>query len=134
MGNTSDEMAPDSSLQGAAKQPEPEPRALARQAAGILSDKKGEELLLIDVRECSSLTDYVLLVNGSSPPHLKAMLNDLQHTLKQEGVHAFRKSGTPESGWMVLDYVDLIIHIFSPEARSYYAIEDLWPEAPRLDL
>jgi ribosome-associated protein len=108
-------------------------RALALRAAEILEDKKGEDLLLIDVSDVSSLSDYVVLVSGSSPPHLKAMWNDLQHTLKQEGVHAFRKSGMPESGWMVLDYVDLIIHILSPEAREYYALEELWPEAPRLE-
>jgi ribosome-associated protein len=60
------------------------------------------------------------------------MFNDLQHTLKQEGVFAFRKSGTPESGWMVLDYIDVVIHIFLSEIRDYYALEDLWPEAPRL--
>jgi ribosome-associated protein len=108
-------------------------RALAQKAAGLLADKKGEELVTIDVSEVSSLSDYVILVSGSSPPHLKAMFNDLQHELKQEGVHAFRKSGTPESGWMILDYVDLVIHIFLHETRHYYALEDLWPEAPRLE-
>jgi ribosome-associated protein len=108
-------------------------RALTLKAAAFLADKKGEELVAIDVSEASSLSDYVILVSGSSPPHLKAMFNDLQHALKQEGIHAFRKSGTPESGWMVLDYVDLVIHIFLHETRHYYALEDLWPEAPRLE-
>jgi ribosome-associated protein len=108
-------------------------RTLTLRAAAFLADKKGEELVAIDVSEVSSLSDYVILVSGSSPPHLKAMFNDLQHELKQEGVYAFRKGGAPESGWMVVDYVDLIIHIFLPETRTYYALEDLWPEAPRLE-
>ncbi len=107
-------------------------QALTLRAAAFLADKKGEEIVAIDVAKVSSLSDYVILVSGSSPPHLKAMFNDLQHALKQEGVYAFRKSGTPESGWMVLDYVDLVIHIFLHETRHYYALEDLWPEAPRL--
>ncbi|MBT3294807.1 MAG: ribosome silencing factor [Verrucomicrobia bacterium] len=111
----------------------PTGRALARRAVEILEDRKGENLLLIDVTDVSNLSDYVLLVNGSSPPHLKAMWNELQHTLKQEGVHAYRKSGMPDSGWMVLDYVDVVIHILSPEAREYYALEELWPEAPHLE-
>ncbi len=108
-------------------------RTLTLRAAAFLADKKGEELVAIDVSKVSSLFDYAILVSGSSPPHLKAMFNDLQHSLKQEGVHAFRKSGTPESGWMVLDYFDLVIHIFLHETRHYYALEDLWPEAPRLE-
>ena len=106
-------------------------RVLADRAAAILSEKKADGLLLIEASGYSTLTDFVLLATGNSPPHLKALLTELQHTLKQEGVYPFRRSGTPESGWMVLDYVDLIVHIFSPEARTYYALEELWPEAPR---
>lgn len=105
---------------------------LTRTAAAILADKKGEQIVAMDVSQVSSLCDYVILVSGSSPPHLKAMFNDLQHALKQKEVHAFRKSGTPESGWMVLDYVDLVIHIFLHETRMYYALEDLWPEATQM--
>ena len=104
---------------------------LAERAASILSEKKAEGVLLIEASGFSTLTDYVLLATGNSPPHLKAMLTELEHTLKQEGVFAYRASGTPDSGWMVLDYVDVVIHIFSPEARAYYALEELWPEAPR---
>ena len=107
-------------------------RTLTTRAVTILADKKGEELVALDVSDVSSLSDYVIVVSGSSPPHLKAMFNDVQHTLKQEGVQPFRKSGTPESGWMVIDYVDVVIHIFLHNTRHYYALEDLWPEAPRL--
>jgi ribosome-associated protein len=60
------------------------------------------------------------------------MFNDVQHTLKQEGAYCYRRSGSPESGWMVLDYVDVVMHIFSGEMRTYYAIEELLEGAPRL--
>ncbi len=107
--------------------------ALVMKAIAILSDKKGEDITAIDVSEVSSLSDYVILVSGASPPHLKAMFNDVQRILKQDGILAFRRNGTPESGWMVLDYVDVVIHIFLNETRQYYALADLWPEAPRLE-
>lgn len=92
---------------------------------------KAETITVVDVRGRSSVTDYYLLVNGSSTPHLKALFNDMQHLLKQEGVHCYRRTGTAEDGWMVLDYVDLIIHIMLPEKRAYYALEELWAEAPK---
>ena len=60
------------------------------------------------------------------------MFNDMQHELKQAGSYCYRRSGSPESGWMVLDYVDVVIHIFSAEMREYYALETLLAEAPRL--
>ena len=84
------------------------------------------------MREVSAVTDYYLLASGSSSPQLKAMFTDVQHALKEENVYCYRRTGTPESGWLVLDYVDVVIHIFAEEARKYYAIEELWEGAPRL--
>jgi len=60
------------------------------------------------------------------------MFDDVQRVLKQDRVYCYRRSGDAESGWMVLDYIDVVIHMFSVENRDYYAIEDLWREAPRL--
>ena len=104
---------------------------LAAKAREILLDKKGENIALLDVRGISGVTDYYLIVSGGSPPHLKAMFRQVLEDLKEAGVPCYRKAGTPEAGWMVIDYVDVIIHIFLPEARSYYAIESLWARAPR---
>ena len=99
-----------------------------------MEEKKGEDIALLDVREISTITDYVLLVSGGSPPHLKAMYNEAQVVLKGEGVQCYRRAGDPASGWMTLDYVDAVAHIFMPETREYYAIETLWEEAPRRNL
>ena len=104
---------------------------LAAKARDVLRGKKGEDIALLDVRGMSGVTDYYLIVSGGSPPHLKALFREVMHELKQAGVPCYRKSGNPETGWMVLDYVDVIIHIFSPQARSYYAVEELWAGAPR---
>ncbi len=105
---------------------------LARRAAGMLEEKKAADVVVLDVRGRSGITDFILLASGTSQPHLKAMFNDLQRGLKQEGQRAFRRTGGPEGGWLVLDYVDVVIHMLLPETRRYYAIEDLWPDAPRL--
>ena len=103
--------------------------ALARQA---LEDKLGQAIATFDLREHTTLTDVVVVVSGSSPPHLKALFESVQVRLKHDGIYCYRKSGTPESGWMVLDYVDCVIHIFAPEIRDYYGVETLWEAAPRL--
>ena len=102
---------------------------LATIARDALLDRQGEDIRLLDVRGLSSVTDYTLIVSGSSPPHLKALFSQVQQQLKQAGVPVYRKSGGPESGWLVVDYMDVIIHIFSRSAREYYAIEALWAEA-----
>ena len=86
----------------------------------------------MDVRGLSGVTDFFLIVSGTSPPHLKALYNEVRQQLKAKGVACFRKAGIPEGGWMVVDYVDLVIHILSPEARQYYDLEALWEKAPRL--
>ena len=76
------------------------------------------------------MTDYHLLVTGTSPPHIKALSEEVDRVLKDQGTRCFRKSGTPESGWVVADYFDVVLHIFSPEQRAYYALETLWADAP----
>lgn len=88
---------------------------------------------MIDVRGRSTVTDYFMIATGLSVPHLKAMFTDLQVKLKTGGGPCYRRSGEAEGGWMVLDYVTVIIHLFLPEQRRYYALETLWgqdlPEA-----
>lgn len=95
-----------------------------------LDDKKGEQIKTLDVRDLSSVTDYYVVVTGTSPPHIKALAEEVDRALKKEGTGCFRRSGTPESGWIVVDYFDVILHIFSPEQRQYYALETLWADAP----
>lgn len=74
----------------------------------------------------------MVIATGSSAPHLKALFSEVQHFLKQQGSPCYRRSGAPECGWMVVDFVDVVVHVFSPTARDYYAIEDLWPNAPEV--
>lgn len=106
---------------------------LALEAAKALEERLGRDIRVLDVRGVSNLTDYCVIATGTSAPHLKALTTEVQHNMKQRGFFA-RRSGLPESGWVVVDCIDAVIHIFAPEARSYYAIETLWKgaaEVPR---
>ena len=107
----------------------------ARDAHEALGDKKALDLVLLDVRGVSQVTDYILMATATSTPHLKALSDEVQRVLKKNrGLHCYRKAGDKDGGWIVLDYIDVIIHVFSTQAREYYAIEELWPEAPRIPL
>lgn len=84
-----------------------------------LEDAKGSDIKVYDVRGTSGLADYFVVATGAAAPHLKALVKNLPKK-------AYRVSGDPESGWIVADYIDVIVHVFSPEARAYYALEKLW--------
>mgnify|MGYP001233590482 CR=1 FL=1 len=107
-------------------------REIAVRARDILESKHGAETRVFDVRGISSVTDYTVVTTGNSPPHLKALFEEVRQVLKREGADVFRKSGAPLSGWLLLDYVDAVIHIFDRERREYYAVEELWAAAPQL--
>jgi ribosome-associated protein len=109
------------------------PLEVAKLAREALDRKKGIDIRLLDLQKLSDVTDYTLVVSGSSPPHLKALMSEVQHTMKAAGLLSHRRAGSPESGWMVLDYVDVVIHIFLPPLRTYYAVEELWDRAPAID-
>lgn len=103
---------------------------IARCARTAAEDKKAFDLVELDVRELSSVTDRVLIASGSSPPHLKALQQEICLRLKREGHPVHRVSGVPESGWVVLDFVSVVVHLFLSDVRRYYALEDLWSDAP----
>lgn len=99
-----------------------------------LDTKKGADIVIRDVRGVSELADYTVVATAGSSPHLKALLNEVQHVLKDQSVPTYRRAGNPESGWLVIDYLDVVIHIFLAEVRQYYAIEALWEKAPVIPL
>lgn len=98
----------------------------AKAIAAALEERKGVDVKIYDVRGKSSLTDFFVVATGSAAPHLKALAGESQYAMKNAGVSSFRTSGDPESGWIVVDYIDVVLHVFSPEARAYYALEKLW--------
>ncbi len=106
--------------------------ALAGAARAAAEAKKGIEPVILDVRELSSITDLFVIVTGTSAPHLKALEAEISRRLKEIGHRKHRTSGSPESGWVVLDFLGIVVHLFTPERRARYALEELWGDAPRL--
>ena len=101
--------------------------------AQLASDKKAEEIVVLDLREISTFTDFFVICSGTSEPHLKAIAGEIETRLRQD--HDLRPAavdGFPASQWIVLDYLQVIVHIFHREKREFYSLEDLWSDAPRL--
>ena len=107
---------------------------IAIEAALALYKKQAKEIRIFDVRGLSSVTEYYVVATGTSAPHLKALITETQHRMKELGVSTYRKSGDSDSGWVVVDYVHAVVHVFSSEARAYYAIEKLWATAKEVPL
>ena len=94
-----------------------------------LEDKKAVDVKTYDVRGVSGLCDAFVVATGTAAPHLRGLVAGVQQAMRTAGESSFRLSGDPESGWIVVDYVDVVVHVFSPEARAYYALERLWDGA-----
>ena len=107
---------------------------IAIEAALALDAKQAKDIRVFDVRGLSSVTEYYVVATGTSAPHLKALIAETQRRMKELGVSAYRKSGESDSGWVVCDYVHAVVHVFSAEARAYYAIEKLWATAKEVPL
>ena len=98
----------------------------AKTIARALEGRKGVDVKIYDVRGQSNLADFFVVATGAAAPHLKALIAESQAVMKQNGVQSYRTSGDPESGWIVVAYIDVVVDVFSPEARAYYALEKLW--------
>jgi ribosome-associated protein len=103
-----------------------EPEALANRAVDVLSDRQALDIALIDISRIATFTDYFVIATAQSPLHFTALAEHLEKALKEDGVDLKRHEGTRESGWVLLDFGDVIVHLFSPEKREFYRLEDLW--------
>lgn len=105
------------------------PLDFAHLAIDAIEGKKGAQIVLLDVHNISMFTDYFLICSGDSERQIKAIAGGVQEALDKEGMKRIGHEGSAESGWVLLDYGDLMIHIFSPEQRDYYQLEELWKDA-----
>ena len=101
----------------------------ARRIADIASEKLATDIVLLDARKICSFADYFVMVSGDSVRQLKAIAEEITHQLKQEGEYPFHREGTSGSGWILLDYGDVIVHIFSESERQTYKLDEVWREA-----
>ena len=106
---------------------------LALKCRELADRKKAENILVLDLRGLSTLTDYFVIASGTSEPHLRAIVEEIIRGVEEEyGLSPEAIDGTWSSNWVVLDYYDVIVHIMRPETREYYSLETLWGDAPRI--
>ena len=102
--------------------------ALAETVCAFLAFKKAEDIVIVDVREKTVLCDYFVIAGGRSTTQVKALCDNLEEKLSKEGMEPRRVEGVKEGRWGVLDYGDVIVHIFNDESRLFYHLERLWGE------
>jgi ribosome-associated protein len=105
-----------------------------RRAARAALDKRATDLVVLDVQGISSVTDYFLVCSGKSTTHMETITDAIRAELKGDGVRPLHAEGVAESGWILLDYGDVLMHVFLEETRMYYALERLWGDAPAVSL
>jgi ribosome-associated protein len=111
-----------------------EPGELARRLATIADDKGAHDLVALDVRLLVGYTDYLLIGTARNERQAKAIHDEIYHRMKREGWLPARVEGEREAEWILMDYLDCVVHIFTPELRDRYRLEVLWGEAERLEL
>lgn len=108
---------------------------LARRIAAIVDDKKGGEIICLDVRELVSYTDYFVIATARNERQAKAIYDEVHLRLKQDlGMLPARVEGESEARWVLADYIDCVLHVFVPELRDRYRLDKLWGDAKRLEL
>lgn len=102
--------------------------------AQAIYDKKGMNILAIDIQDVSSLTNYFIIAEGSVDRHVKAISREVQDRMAEEGVKPFHVDGDDQAHWVVMDFGEVLIHLFTPELREKYKLEELWREGKVVDL
>jgi ribosome-associated protein len=111
----------------------PDSLPFAQFIASVLDGRLAEDIRVVDLRGVSSLTDAVVIASATSKPHLRGLESEVAKRVRAECDNdSARISGDPESAWIVMDYFNVIVHLFLPEAREYYDIESLWKEGKSL--
>ena len=108
-------------------------RKLAQLCRDLADNKKAEDIVVLDLRKLSSVTDYFVIASGTSEPHLRAISDEITEQLQEEHAeHPRAVDGSLQTAWRVLDYFDVIVHIMRTDARAKYDLEGLWGDAPRV--
>ncbi len=107
---------------------------LVKKAVDALSDKKAEDISVIDIRNVSTIADYFIIANGSNVNQLGAMQDAVDEAMYKSGVHAKQIEGNRSSTWILMDYQDVIVHLFSKEDRLFYDLEKIWKDGNRVAL
>ena len=110
----------------------PESREVAVAAARAAAEKQGSDITVLDVRDVIVITDFFVIVSGGNSRQVRTIVESIEAALKSLGVRPVRREGETEGRWVLLDYVDVVIHVFGEEERRYYDLERLWKDAGTL--
>ena len=100
----------------------------------IVADRKAMDVVVLDMADASSITDYFLICSGGSERQVQAIADAIDEQFKQAGITSLGVEGYREGHWILMDYGDVIVHVFSQETRDFYDLERLWANAPKIDL
>ncbi len=103
--------------------------ALAQRIATLCQDFKATDVIILSLKGVSDMTDYFVIASGSSDTHVRSTAQRVEDELKREGVRPAHVEGIEQGRWVILDYVDVVVHVFHPALRSYYQLERLWGDA-----
>jgi ribosome-associated protein len=107
-----------------------EAQEIARRIVEIASDKQASDIVLLDIRPIATVADYFVVLSTASERQMTALVRDLEQSLRNDdGVRPLRVEGQAASGWVLIDYGDVVVHLFSAEQRSFYRLEELWAAA-----
>ena len=106
------------------------PLALARTAGKLALSKKGFDVRILKLKKISSVCDYFVICSGSVDVHVKAIADAVDDGLREKGVRPSHREGETGTSWIILDYFDVVVHVFTEDARRFYALEKLWGDAP----
>ena len=109
-------------------------KELALKAAEILNGKKAMELKVLEIKDLTSICDYFVICSGTSSPHIKALCDETEGKLAEIAGIKCRNEGYGAANWLLMDYGNVVIHIFNKESLDFYGLERLWADAPELDL
>ena len=112
-----------------AKTDQPAPETIARRAAQLALDMKADDVVVLDLKGVTDMTDYFVIASGTSDTHVRATAEHIAEQLKKEGAPANHVEGLPQGRWALMDFVDVIVHVFHPTLRQFYQLERLWSDA-----
>jgi ribosome-associated protein len=116
----------------------PAPELLARRIAGVALDKKARDVTVLDMRGVVTYTDFLVIATGNTERQTRAIEDAIYQDMKhsEDGPHRVpdRVEGATEARWILMDYLDVVVHVFTPAARDYYRLETLWGEVPALEV
>ena len=102
---------------------------LAKAAVDVASDKKASDIMLLDIRDVAAFADYFVICSGNNSRQIQAIADSIDEELGKQGAKVLHREGIAETGWLLLDFGDVIVHIFGAKERDYYRLERLWSEA-----